>query len=69
MNLAQIQINREAIICNLSGGKCERLRDLGFCENLKIKKIRDGSLLICDICNCKIALSRDLAEQIQVEVI
>jgi ferrous iron transport protein A len=69
MNLSQIKINTNAVILSLSSFKCDRLREMGFCEKAKIKKIKDGRLLICDICNCKIALSKDLAEGIEVKIV
>jgi len=69
MKLTQITSDSNAIILSLSGYSCEKLREVGFCENVKIRKIQDGRLLICDICNCKIAISRELAEGIEVEVV
>jgi Fe2+ transport system protein FeoA len=69
MNLSQIKANTSAVILSLSSHKCDSLREMGFCEQAKIKKIKDGRLLICDICNCKIAISKDLAQGIEVEVV
>lgn len=69
MNLSQIKPNTNAVIVSLTSHKCHNLREMGFCENAKIKKIKGGRLLICDICSCKIAISEDLAEGIEVEVV
>jgi len=69
MKLTQITSDTNAVILSLSGHSCAKLREIGFCEMAKIKKIQDGRLLICDICNCKIAISRELAEGIEVEVV
>jgi ferrous iron transport protein A len=69
MNLSQIKTNTSVVVLSLSSHECSRLREMGFCEKAKIKKIKDGRLLICDICNCKIAISKELAEGIEVEVL
>ena len=49
------------------GDDCEELRTLGFCEQLKIKKIAQDKHLLCSLCGSKVALSKHLAEQIRVE--
>lgn len=69
MKLTQITPDTNVIITSLSGYSCDKLREIGFCENVKLKKIQDGRLLICNICNCKIAISKELAEGIEVEVV
>ena len=46
---------------------CERLREMGFCENAVVKKIRGGADLVCWVCGTRVALSARLAKQILVE--
>ena len=69
MKLTEITTNSNAIILALSGHGCDKLRDLGFCEKAKIKKICEGRIIICDICSCKIAISRELGERIEVQIV
>ena len=45
----------------------DRLRELGFCEEQKIKLIRRESSYICQVCNARLGISRKLAESILVE--
>ena len=50
----------------LEGPACEQLRRLGFCETLQIRKLANGRNLICSVCGTRMALSRDLADQVLV---
>ena len=45
----------------------DRLRELGFCEDQKIKLLTRQSSYICQVCNARLAISRKLAEAILVE--
>jgi len=45
----------------------QRLRELGFCEEQRIKLLARQSSLICQVCNARLVISRRLAEQILVE--
>jgi Fe2+ transport system protein FeoA len=44
-----------------------RLRELGFCEEQRIKLVRQESNLICQVCNVRLGISADLARTIWVE--
>lgn len=66
MTLNQVKAGCDVQIRVLSGPSCDRLRDLGFCEELRIRKISDGRNLICSICGTRMAISRELAEQVFV---
>jgi len=44
-----------------------RLREMGFCEEQKIKLLSRQSSLICQVCHARIGISTRLAEQILVE--
>lgn len=46
---------------------CQRLCEMGFCENAHIQKIAHGGALICCVCGVRVALSARLAEQIFVQ--
>jgi Fe2+ transport system protein FeoA len=46
-----------------------RLRELGLCEEQKIKLVARQSSLICQVCNARLGISKKLAESILVEAI
>jgi ferrous iron transport protein A len=50
----------------VDGPHCDRLRDLGFCESLKVRKLANGRNLICTVCGTRLAISRELAEEVKV---
>ena len=45
----------------------DRLRELGFCEEQRIKLLTRQSNYICQVCNARLAISGKLAEAIMVE--
>lgn len=70
-SIRQVTLNEVAVNCDvrisaLSGPACERLRDLGFCEQMQLRKISNGRNLVCTVCGAKMAISRELAEQVLV---
>ena len=44
-----------------------RLREMGFCEQQKIKLLAQQRTLICQVCNARLGLSERLAKAILVE--
>ena len=54
---------------NAEPAVCQRLREMGFCEFAEVRKVSQGSALICRVCGVKVALSRYLAKNIMVETI
>ena len=44
-----------------------RLREMGFCEEQRIKLLSRHTSLICLVCNARLGISAQLAEQILVE--
>jgi Fe2+ transport system protein FeoA len=44
-----------------------RLREMGFCEEQRIKLLSRNSNLICQVCNARLGLSSQLAGLIWVE--
>jgi Fe2+ transport system protein FeoA len=44
-----------------------RLREMGFCEEQKIKLLSRQSNFICQVCNARLGISARLAEGILVE--
>lgn len=66
LTLNQIKAGSDVRIRVLSGPNCDRLRDLGFCEQMEVRKISGGRNLVCSICGTRMAISRELAEQVFV---
>jgi ferrous iron transport protein A len=48
-------------------GVCQRLREMGFCESAMVEKIADSGALICKVCDGKVVISKQLAENIIVK--
>ena len=46
-----------------------RLRELGFCEEQRVKLLSRNPNLICQVCNARLGLSSQLADLIWVEKI
>jgi len=45
----------------------DRLRELGFCEEQKIRLLARDSNIICQVCNARLGISEELAESILVQ--
>ena len=50
-------------------GVSDRLRELGFCEEQRIKLLSRQSNYICQVCNARLAISDKLADAILVQPI
>lgn len=49
---------------------CQRLRELGFCENATVRCVTNGSMqLICEVCNTRVGLNHSIASSIIVSPI
>ncbi len=66
MTLNQVGVGCDVKIRILDGPSCDRLRDLGFCEQMQVRKLAGGRNLICSVCGTRMAISRELAEQVLV---
>ncbi len=44
-----------------------RLRELGFCERQRVRLLSKHTNIICQVCNARLGISRDLASMILVE--
>jgi ferrous iron transport protein A len=69
MTLNQVGVGCDVRIRVLSGPGCDRLRDLGFCEQLQLRKLSNGRNLVCSVCGTRMAISRELADQVLVEAV
>jgi Fe2+ transport system protein FeoA len=65
-SLAQATVGCDFHIKMLEGPACDQLRRLGFCETMQVRKLANGRNMICTVCGTRMALSRDLADQVKV---
>lgn len=67
-NLSEIKNGTYAYIEDLQGNlsECDRLREMGFCENARIEKIADHGALICKVCDARVMISEEMARNIIV---
>ena len=66
LTLSQAAIGCEFQIKQVAGNACRQLREIGFCEQMRVKKITNGRNMLCTVCGTRLALSKDLADQISV---
>lgn len=69
MTLSKAKAGCPLRIRQLEGGACQRLREIGFCEEMEICKLSDGRNMICSVCGTRLALSRKLGDQVMVEMV
>jgi Fe2+ transport system protein FeoA len=69
--LNKLRIGRAARIKQLSAPPevSRRLREMGFCEEQRIKLLSRDANLICQVCNVRLGISAKLAASIWVEVL
>ena len=67
--LSRVRAGQVVCIKQLATGPelTDRLRELGFCEEQKIKLLARDSSFICQVCNARLGISEKLAEAILVE--
>ena len=65
--LNEAGLNCDMRISSVASPACDRLRDLGFCEQMKLRKLSNGRNLVCTVCGSKMVISRDLAEHVFVD--
>jgi Fe2+ transport system protein FeoA len=46
---------------------CLRLREMGFCESSEVRKLADGSAILCSLYGVRLALGRELGARVLVE--
>lgn len=66
LTLSQAAIGCEFQIRHVEGPACRQLREIGFCEHMRVKKLTNGRNMLCTVCGTRLALSKDLADQIRV---
>jgi ferrous iron transport protein A len=69
MRLTDLPAGASGRVCELDGEPSDRvrLREIGFCESAVIEKIAGKRMLICQLCETRIALSDSAASHIFVE--
>ncbi len=66
LTLSQAATGCEFQIRQVDGPSCRQLREIGFCEEMRVKKLTNGRNMLCTVCGTRLALSKDLADQISV---
>jgi len=64
--LAEASVGSRFRITAVEGKACQKLRNMGFCEEMEVKKLSDGRNMVCTVCGIKLALNRKLADQVMV---
>lgn len=67
--LSKVRVGTACRIRQLSASPeiAHRLRELGFCEEQRIKLLSQHANVICQVCNVRLGISAELAEAIWVE--
>lgn len=67
--LSQVRAGTSVRIKQLSAPPevTHRLREMGFCEEQKIRLLAQQANVICQVCNVRLGISSHLARQILVE--
>ena len=67
------QVKAGAVVCikhlTTAPEVTDRLRELGFCEQQRIRLLTRQSNFICQVCNARLAISEKLADSIMVEAV
>ncbi|MGC6427141.1 MAG: FeoA family protein [Akkermansiaceae bacterium] len=66
LTLSQAATGCDFQIREVNGEACRQLREIGFCEEMRVKKLTNGRNMLCTVCGTRLALSKELADQIQV---
>ena len=67
--LPQIGKGQKVRVQKLEGHEsvCNRLREMGFCEDSEVRILNNSSAMLCLVCGSKVCLSRRIADSILVE--
>lgn len=68
LNLDQAAVGCIFQVTSLEGPACRQLREIGFCEKMRGSKDAGGRILLCTVCGARLALSRELAQQVQIKL-
>lgn len=67
--LPQISKGQKVRVQKLEGHEsvCNRLREMGFCEESEVRILNNSGAMLCQVCGSKVCLSRKIADSILVE--
>ena len=68
LTLRQLARGVPARVARLAASEpeCQRLREMGFCEQAVVRVLTSGAAVVCQICGARVCLSRQLADSIWV---
>ncbi len=66
--LEEARVGEALRVTGLSGGSaaCQRLREMGFCEDARVEKLAHHHLLVCTVCGTRLAVDKQTARGILV---
>lgn len=64
---AQCGMRLKILALSACSEDCLRLREMGFCESTEVRKLSDGSAILCSLYGVRMALGRKLGAQVLVE--
>lgn len=66
--LEQARVGSSLRVTGLAGSAahCQRLREMGFCEEARVEKVAQHHLLVCTVCGTRLAVDRGTARGIMV---
>jgi len=69
--LSDVPVGKHARIRHLRSSPevCNRLREMGFCENALVRCVAKANNIICEVCNSRIGLNQETAGMIMVSTI
>lgn len=69
VSLPEIPKGRKVRVYSLDGESiaCQRLREMGFCEDAEVKVLTNNGSMVCQVCGSKVGLSKQVANAVIVE--
>ena len=67
-NLEKADVGAVLRVTGLTGSlaECQRLREMGLCEDARVEKLAHHHLLVCTVCGTRLAVDRKTAREVQV---
>lgn len=68
MTLEKAGVGTVLRVTGLTGSlaECQRLREMGLCENARVEKLAHHHLLVCAVCGTRLAVDRKTAREVRV---
>jgi ferrous iron transport protein A len=69
LKLSELTQGERGVVRALNGDAsfCDRLREMGFCEEAVVEKLTGHHTMLCQVCGTRIALNQRAAQHIEVD--